>query len=380
MRIRTFIVALLLILPGASRAAAQTPAATNTPDPGVNPVRQIDRAEVRVTRVELQPGAVRSTHAHNDVKFHLFIPINGKIELTIGSAKPIEATPGQAYFMEKGTQHGFKNIGTTPAMVMEVFVKDGAATASAAEQTFPYDHIHLNTPDPATAANWYEKYFGGRRIAEAPDRLMFGSTRLLFIKKDDAKPSAGSAVDHLGFSFADLDAKMKEFHAARIKIVTPAHQVPGLYKAAFVEDPWGTRIEVVQDPEQLGLHHVQMRAPNPEEAFNWLLAKFGGQRTKLKGQIDAIKYSAPGFSDMWILVQRGDAEPSEGHAIDHIGWRSTGPLTKTIDDLRAEGVTVTSEPRPLVLPNGQTINYSYVAGPAGVKIEIVERPGLKPGD
>lgn len=153
MRIRTFMVALLLILPGASRAAAQTPAATNTPDPGVNPVRQIDRAEVRVTRVELQPGAVRSTHAHNDVKFHLFIPINGKIELTIGSAKPIEATPGQAYFMEKGTQHGFKNIGTTPAMVMEVFVKDGAATASAAEQTFPYDHIHLNTPDPATAAN-----------------------------------------------------------------------------------------------------------------------------------------------------------------------------------------------------------------------------------
>jgi hypothetical protein len=31
--------------------------------------------------------------------------------------------------MEKGTQRGFRNIGTTPAMVMEVFVKEGAATA-----------------------------------------------------------------------------------------------------------------------------------------------------------------------------------------------------------------------------------------------------------
>jgi hypothetical protein len=30
--------------------------------------------------------------------------------------------------MEKGTQRGFRNIGTTPAMVMEVFVKEGAAT------------------------------------------------------------------------------------------------------------------------------------------------------------------------------------------------------------------------------------------------------------
>ena len=38
------------------------------------------------------------------------------------------------------------------------------------------------------AANWYEKFFGGRRITEAPDRLMYGSTRLLFIQKADAKP------------------------------------------------------------------------------------------------------------------------------------------------------------------------------------------------
>jgi len=256
----------------------------------------------------------------------------------------------------------------------------GALAASAAAQTFPYDHIHLNVPDQAAAANWYEKNFGGRRITEAPDRIMFGSTRLLFIKKADAKPSAGSAVDHIGFSVADLDAKMKEFEAAGVKIVTPTRDVPGLFKLAFVEDPWGTRIEVVQDPDLLGLHHIHMRGPNPDENFSWLLAKLGGERTKLKGRIDAIKYNAPGFSDMWILVQKGEAEPSEGHAIDHIGWRSMGPLAKTIDDLRAKGVTVLTEPRPLPLPHGPTINFSYVAGPAGAKIEIVERPGLKPGE
>jgi catechol 2,3-dioxygenase-like lactoylglutathione lyase family enzyme len=256
----------------------------------------------------------------------------------------------------------------------------GVFCGSAAAQTFPYDHIHVNVPDPAAAANWYQKYFGGRRITEAPDRLMFGSTRLLFIKKEDAKPSSGSAIDHMGFSVSDLDAKMKEFEAGGVKIVAPIRDVPGLFKLAFVEDPWGTRIEVVQDPELLGLHHVHMRGPNPEEVFSWLQAKFGGERTKLKGKVDAIKYSVPGFSDIWILVQKGDAEPSEGHAIDHIGWRSSGPLTKTIDDLRAKGVTVTSEPRPLTLPNGPAINYSYVAGPAGAKIELVERPGRKPGE
>jgi catechol 2,3-dioxygenase-like lactoylglutathione lyase family enzyme len=228
----------------------------------------------------------------------------------------------------------------------------GAFVGSTAAQTFPYDHIHVNVPDPAAAAIWYEKYFGGRRIT----------------------------IDHVGFSFADLDAKMKEFEAAGVKIVTPTREVSGLFKLAFVEDPWGTRIEVVQDPELLGLHHVHMRGPNTDEVFTWLLAKFGGQRTQLKGRLDAIKYSAAGFSDMWILVQRGDAEPSEGRAIDHIGWRSTGTLTNTIDALRAKGVTVLTEPRPLSLTNGPAINFAYVAGPAGAKIELVERPGLKPGE
>jgi hypothetical protein len=77
-----------------------------------------------------------------------------------------------------------------------------AICSSATGQTLAYDHIHLNVSDPAVASSWYEKNFGGRRLAEGPDRLMFGSTRFLFIKKADAKPSAGSAVDHVCFSFA----------------------------------------------------------------------------------------------------------------------------------------------------------------------------------
>ncbi len=129
MRISTAAASLSLLLLCVLPASAQNRPA---PDPGVNPVRQIDRAEVRVTRVELQPGAVRSVHTHDDVRFHLFIPIQGKLELTIGSAKPVEALPGQAFFMERGTPHGFRNTGTTPAAVMEVFVKDGSAPAGQA--------------------------------------------------------------------------------------------------------------------------------------------------------------------------------------------------------------------------------------------------------
>jgi catechol 2,3-dioxygenase-like lactoylglutathione lyase family enzyme len=253
-------------------------------------------------------------------------------------------------------------------------------TPSAQTPTYPYDHIHLNVPDPAVASAWYEKHIpGGRRITEAPNRIMYGSTRLMFLRNATAKPSAGSAIDHIGFSVSDLDAKMKEWEAAGIKVTTPVRDVPKLFKLAFIEDPWGTRIEVVQDPELLGLHHVHLRNPNPDEAYAWLLDKFGGKRQQLKGMLDAVRYDYDGFSSVWVLVTKGEAEPSQGRAIDHIGWRSVGPLADTMNALRAKKVEVTSEPRPLSLPNGPSINFSYVAGPAGARIELVERPGLKPG-
>jgi quercetin dioxygenase-like cupin family protein len=123
---RTCVLTALAALLFSLSSNSQTPAKAGGPDPGVTPVRQMDRSDVRVTRVELQVGAVRSVHAHNDVRFHLFIPVSGQLELTIGSAKPVAAVPGQAIYMEKGTPHGFRNVGSTPAMVMEVFVKDGA--------------------------------------------------------------------------------------------------------------------------------------------------------------------------------------------------------------------------------------------------------------
>jgi quercetin dioxygenase-like cupin family protein len=103
-------------------AVAQTQAPGEA-DPGVRPTRLIDRAEVRVSRVEIQPGATRRVHTHDDVAYHLWIPLEGALQLTIGSDAPVAAASGQAFFLKRGTPHGFRNVGTTPAAVLEVFVK-----------------------------------------------------------------------------------------------------------------------------------------------------------------------------------------------------------------------------------------------------------------
>ena len=229
------------------------------------------------------------------------------------------------------------------------------------------DHIHLNVPDQAQAVAWYQKNFGGQPTTEAPDRLMFGDTRLIFLKNASAQPSTGSAIDHIGFSVADLDAKMKELEAAGVKVVTPVREVQGLFKLGFVEDPWGTRIEVVQDPDKLGLHHVHLRGPDPAAILAWYKEKFGGEPAKLKDRIDGVKYSG-----VWLLAQRGEATPSEGHAVDHFGFR-TPNLDAVARTFKAENVKFTTEPRPLKLAGGATVNFAYIEGPAGAKVELVQR-------
>jgi quercetin dioxygenase-like cupin family protein len=112
--------AVAALVAGGSTAAQQPPAEA---DPGVRPTRLIDRDEVRVSRIEIQPGAVRRVHTHDDVEYHLWIPIDGTLELTMRGEAPVMGKAGQAFFMTRGTPHGFKNVGQTPAAVFEIFVK-----------------------------------------------------------------------------------------------------------------------------------------------------------------------------------------------------------------------------------------------------------------
>lgn len=229
------------------------------------------------------------------------------------------------------------------------------------------DHIHLAVPDQSKAVAWYQKHFAGQSMQEGPERLMFGETRVIFQKNDKPEPSSGSSVDHIGFSVTDLDVTIARLIADGAKLVTPARDVPGLFKLAFVDDPWGVRIEVVQDSAKLGLHHVHLRAPNPETALTWYLDNVGGPVGKLKDRIEGLN-----LGGVWLLVQKGEATPTAGHAIDHIGFRPTN-VDNVVAGLKAKGVKVTTEPRPLTLPSGVSMRLAFVESPEGVRIELVQR-------
>ena len=254
--------------------------------------------------------------------------------------------------------------------VMIVAAVCAACPAAAAAQSAManlFDHIHLAVPDQEKAVAWYQQHFGGLPTSEGTERLMFGDTRFIFQRNEKALPSSGSSVDHIGFSVTDLDATLKALESGGATIVTPARDVAGLFKLAFIEDPWGVRVEVVQDSARLGLHHVHLRSPDPAATLAWYVDKFGGAIGKLKDRIDGIN-----LGGVWLLVARGDATPSRGRAIDHIGLRPLNVDT-VVSELKGKSVVVTTEPRDLKLPSGVTMRLAFIEGPDGVRIELVQR-------
>jgi catechol 2,3-dioxygenase-like lactoylglutathione lyase family enzyme len=244
-----------------------------------------------------------------------------------------------------------------------------AVSASAAAQSDfvnVLDHLSLAAPDQAKAIAWYQKHFGGEAMAEGPDRLMFGQTRLVIQRGQMARPSAGSAFDHIGFSVADLDDTLKQLAADGATITAPARDVPNLFRIGFVDDPWGVRLEIVQDPQKPGLHHLHVRGPDPAATLNWYRERFGGRVEKLRGQIDGIQYG-----DIWVLAQQGDAVPTAGRAIDHIGMRTTN-VDDAIAAFKAKNVKVTTEPRAITV-GGTPVRVAFIEGLDGARIEIVQR-------
>jgi catechol 2,3-dioxygenase-like lactoylglutathione lyase family enzyme len=246
-----------------------------------------------------------------------------------------------------------------------------SAPANSHAQTVRFDQVHLSAADPAKALEWYQKLLNAEPWHDdEPFRVKSGTTRVIFRRAADARRSEGTVVDHIGWSFTDLDAKMKEFEAAGVKILSPVIDIPGLYKAAFIEDPWGVKIQVVQDREALGFHHVQLVVPDPGAMLKWLRDGFGGEPTKLKGKEDALKYGT-----VFVLARTGTSVPSKGTAIDHIGFGTTekpGSVAAKAAQLQAAGVKFIREPHQIKV-GSHPVQVFIVEAPAGLEIEVLER-------
>jgi catechol 2,3-dioxygenase-like lactoylglutathione lyase family enzyme len=237
----------------------------------------------------------------------------------------------------------------------------GIAGGAQMPPTVPYDHIHLAAPDPEKAYAWYVANLGGQD-GENPGRMIFEPftgrrplpVQLMFIKAPDASPSEGSVIESIAFSVPDADARLERLQAAGATVSAPG----------AVIDPWGVKIEVIDDSEFRGLHHITLRVPDIETSITWFRAAFGGERATLRGGLPALRYD-----HTFIAFRQGPGAPSQGRAIDHLGW--TPPSIDALQtSLKAQGVLFTTAPQSK--PNQFGHRTGYVDAPGGARIEMVE--------
>jgi catechol 2,3-dioxygenase-like lactoylglutathione lyase family enzyme len=153
---------------------------------------------------------------------------------------------------------------------------------------------------------------------------------------------------------------MKDVEAGGAKIPTPVRDNPGLFALGFIEDPWGT-IEVVQDTEALGFHHVHLRVPDPAATLTWYQETFGGERAKLKGRIEGLRgqrLAARGQRQRDTCaeprprdLQRRVARDERGRG-GHVPGRCQDPGRAALD---------------------RTVRYAFVEDPNGVQIELIHQ-------
>jgi catechol 2,3-dioxygenase-like lactoylglutathione lyase family enzyme len=118
------------------------------------------------------------------------------------------------------------------------------------------DHTHSFVPDIKACQEWYRKVFGGvpgqrprvsnpgwNEVSHFPGMTVTfaaGAATLL--------PTRSRSLDHIGFEVKNLDAYVKKLAALGITLDEAPHRLPNTaIKAAFLTDPWGTRIELTEN-------------------------------------------------------------------------------------------------------------------------------------
>ena len=243
-----------------------------------------------------------------------------------------------------------------------------ASSLPTTAQNADYGHVHMNVPYPLDAVSWYIDHMGCTAFARK-DACLIGTIELRFAQAEPTGGSEGSGIDHIGFSFRDLTEKMRALETASVTILEPLREPEGLFKHAFIEDPWGTKIEIVEDQEFLGFHHVHLRSDSPKTTLSWYKDTFGGQDAQLRGIVDALRYGT-----VWLIVSPAPSGhrllPSRGRSIDHLGFNYPD-LDQATRQLRTKGVTVT-DPAGYTDSIGVPRKFAFTTGPNDVRIELIQ--------
>jgi catechol 2,3-dioxygenase-like lactoylglutathione lyase family enzyme len=243
-----------------------------------------------------------------------------------------------------------------------------SARPALAETT--YHHMHQGASSNEEGVRWYTTHLDCKPWEDRKDGCLMNTTIFIFTPRSLKGGSAGTGVDHIAFSYPDAAAKMKALEAAGVKIVTPFRRDAAPFPAGVIEDPWGTRIEILQDSRYPGFHHIHLASADPDAALKWYQNAFGGQLRNVIGNVPGVLYG-----NLWLLAarHRGPAlAKTDGRSIDHLSWEAKD-LDAEAAAMKKRGVVFdVEEPHALVNQLGVRQKTSVLTGPDGVRIDLVQ--------
>ena len=240
-----------------------------------------------------------------------------------------------------------------------------------------YHHVHVTSSNASEAVKWYERYLDCQPLADRDDGVDCAGAQVVFDSRPTLGTSQRTGIDHISFSYADLTTKMAELESVgvrgsgvrlqRFAAGSTLRDVPGLFKYGFIFDPWGTRIEMVEDADTLGFHHIHLSATDPAATLTWYQEMFGGESARLRDRLDGLR-----LGDIWLLAMSAEGTPAAtaGRAIDHIAF-SVDNFDSAAARMRRDGVAFLEEP---ATPEGgrTSAKRAFIRGPDNVSLAVVE--------
>jgi catechol 2,3-dioxygenase-like lactoylglutathione lyase family enzyme len=140
-----------------------------------------------------------------------------------------------------------------------------------------FGHLHLFSADPVAAGEWYAKYLGAKRRSNRPPSrdprfyrgfqigpsVSLASDNINIIiypveyakkayadhwkGKTEIESTRGRVVDHVGFSFDNLEEALEKMRKDGVKVTDEIRSIAkGKIKFAFIEGPDNIRIELIE--------------------------------------------------------------------------------------------------------------------------------------
>jgi catechol 2,3-dioxygenase-like lactoylglutathione lyase family enzyme len=235
------------------------------------------------------------------------------------------------------------------------------AVAQRGTPNVTFGHIHINSADPdKTVAFWTDIIGLSTWSRDSLNGVSTLGVLILITRNAPSGPSAGSAIDHIGFKVPDLQAFIGKLAKTSYKSIQPTGD------QLMIDGPDGVRIELTEDSSMyapLEFDRIYFHTTRPNDAQAWY-AKVFGARPAGEDQPNTSLIAGAALS----FAHADSVSPTAGRAIDHIAFEIKN-LESFCKKLAADGIKFDSPYQ--VLPQ---LNFSdaFLTDPSGARIELTE--------